>query len=68
MLEGALPCQQLSNLSSVFTMAEMNIETSDLKRTNDGDAVILPLPGQRQITVPLSTLQVKSREIGEVCY
>ena len=47
-------------------MAEMNIETSDLKRTNDGDAVILP--GQRQMTVPLSTLQVKSREIGEVCY
>ena len=49
-------------------MAEMNIETSDLKRTNDGDAVILPLPGQRQMTVPLSTFEVKSREIREACY
>ena len=49
-------------------MADIYLETSDvhLQRTHDGDAVILP--GQREITVPLSRLQVKSREIGEVCY
>ena len=44
-------------------MAEMNLE-----RIQGEQKVVISMPGQRQITVPLSRLQVKSREIREVCY
>ena len=44
-------------------MAEMNLE-----RIQGEQKVVISLSGVKQITVPLSRLQVESREIGEVCY